>query len=279
MNDELTASASRLMFPVELVPLKKLTGKHSNGLQAVLRSDTDQVIAVHGRDYRLVRNDEVFPEVDALVDDLFDTANMTITDQITANSGKSLRTYRLPSHTVEPAKGDAVEMQVVVMNSYDGSSALRIHTGGLRLVCMNGMVLGDQASKFRAMHRSHFDHQAVIPRIRAATANFMAMEKEWALWTKRQVNEVEAEKVLVAVAAGSEKLLDELRCLWKMDARQGGANLWTLYNTVTYWSTHWGVKAENRTNVVLNREARVAGLLANNPLFHPAADSKLVAIS
>lgn len=42
--------------------------------------------------------------------------------------------------------------QLVLLNSHDGSSALRVFTGLIRLACMNGIITGKSVLDFKAIH-------------------------------------------------------------------------------------------------------------------------------
>jgi hypothetical protein len=46
--------------------------------------------------------------------------------------------------------------ELVLINSHDGSSSLRLMAGLYRLVCANGLIVGDTASELRVVHSSKF---------------------------------------------------------------------------------------------------------------------------
>lgn len=51
--------------------------------------------------------------------------------------------------------------EIVLYNSHDGSSAFRLMAGVYRLVCSNGMIVGDSAFDFRIAHRKNAPEKVV----------------------------------------------------------------------------------------------------------------------
>lgn len=52
--------------------------------------------------------------------------------------------------------------EIVIRNSHDGTSAYDLMTGYFRLICENGMIIGDVANSLKVTHRGHVD---IIPEI------------------------------------------------------------------------------------------------------------------
>ena len=62
--------------------------------------------------------------------------------------------YQMPFPKVETeiAKGDPVRMMLTVRNSYSGHGSLQIVLQAMRLVCLNGMVVGAKFLQFNYRH-------------------------------------------------------------------------------------------------------------------------------
>lgn len=67
----------------------------------------------------------------------------------------NLRIYFPEQHRHEIRSGDAVNLRLECFNSVDGSSRLVILFGWLRLVCANGMVIGETLVELRDIHNKN----------------------------------------------------------------------------------------------------------------------------
>ena len=69
--------------------------------------------------------------------------------------GEGARTtwkYRIPDIKLEVQKGDFVNPEIIIKNSYDGSCEASVVAGAYRLVCSNGMVIGYTLGKNSVRH-------------------------------------------------------------------------------------------------------------------------------
>lgn len=270
-------AAAGLFFPVECKPLSQITGMPDRGLQAVVRKDTNTVLAVHGQRYNLIENSDVYDRVDSAIrdSDKLDTTGMRVVDSIAYEGGRSIRSYIFPEHKISIGRGrrDVTELRLNVINSYDGSTNLRINMGGYRIVCANGMVVGTDVSNYVARHTSGFNVDEVKHRIAASVSNFMDMGDQWQLWSKEECTDAKAIGLIEAFSRGSQAMNAKLFDIWTNESRALGKNMWAFYNALTRWSTHADIKSaslDNAPAIVLEREARVSRFLSN-PLIKAAA--------
>lgn len=78
------------------------------------------------------------------------------------NNGKSLRGTALDSGS---KLGEGAVPQIVVKNTYDGTSSLNFTYGIFRLVCSNGMMVGTQVDKIAVTHSGEIDFESIGDRI------------------------------------------------------------------------------------------------------------------
>ena len=270
-------AAGGLFFPVGCQPLSDLTGMPDRGLQAVVRKDTNAVLAVHGQRYSLIKNSEVYERVDAAIreSDVLDTNGMEIVDSIAYEGGRSIRSYIFPEHKISIGRGrrDVTNLRLNVINSYDGSTNLRINMGGYRLVCANGMVVGTDVSNYVARHTSGFKVDEVKQRVAASVENFVTMGNQWRKWSKEECSDEKAIGLISEFARGSLAMNNKLFDIWINESKTLGKTMWAFFNALTYWSTHAEIKEASLPNapaIVLEREARVSRFLSN-PLIKAAA--------
>lgn len=75
-----------------------------------------------------------------------------------------LRIYLPDDRDFIPAKGDHMKLRLECYNSVDGSCRVLVLLGWLRLVCTNGLVIGESKTELNDLHDSHLD-LGRIPRI------------------------------------------------------------------------------------------------------------------
>lgn len=73
----------------------------------------------------------------------------------------NLRIYFPKSHRHETVGGDAMDLRIECFNSVDGSSRLTILLGWLRLVCANGMVIGETMVELRDIHNQRLSLEPI----------------------------------------------------------------------------------------------------------------------
>lgn len=270
-------AAAGLFFPVECRPLSDLTGRPDRDLQAVVRKDTDTVLAVHGQRYSLIKNDEVYARVDSAIreSEALDTEGMRIEDSVAYEGGRSIRSYIFPEHKISIGRGrrDVTNLRLNVINSYDGSTNLRINMGGYRVVCANGMVVGNDVSNYVARHTSGFDVNEVKQRVAASVENFVKMGDKWRMWSKEPCSDEKAVGLIAEFSRGSAKMNAKLFDIWLNESKNLGKTMWAFFNALTYWSTHADIRSASAPNapaIVLERESRVSRFLGN-PLLKAAA--------
>jgi hypothetical protein len=124
-------------FPVSLQKLYTRDGNEAPRVQAVVREDTNEPLAVVGKRYQLIPHSDVVRQARSFIN-----AMGTPTESFTvARNGAvmlGVLTYKEHTHTV--AKGDTVGLRVYIENSYNATRSLNIRVGALVLSCLNGMV-------------------------------------------------------------------------------------------------------------------------------------------
>ncbi len=136
-------------FPVELAPIK------ANNIVipkkvAVIRTDTNKPVGVVSNLYGLLKHKDVVDSFrEALSNQRYEEKIEVIKD-----GAHLFATYKLPEIQYEVKKGDFVAMQFVAKNSYDGTKSFSLMLGALRLVCLNGMVIGKEFFSYTQRHIS-----------------------------------------------------------------------------------------------------------------------------
>lgn len=80
----------------------------------------------------------------------------------------NLRVYFPEEYDRTFADGHNLQLRLECMNSVDGSSRLVILLGWFRLVCSNGLVIGETKKEIRAIHNENLDLEEIPKAIREA---------------------------------------------------------------------------------------------------------------
>ena len=260
-------------FPVELMPTPHaVTGEPLPNSNQVVRTDTNEVLGVHGGSYKMVSNHDV---VQPILDGI-EAANLSKDREVTIQSydgGRRLRgQVKFPDLVVEPSVGDIVSFRIRWASSHDGSWAYSIFAEGLRLWCDNGCVTADKAATYTAKHTSGLNADASASKVLKGFEIFQNQKEIYqeymaqnvyddqviSMFKKSLAKRVTPSKVLV-----NEFQLDNLIRIWREEKATLGSNKWALYNCLTHWSTH--TQDSKRPHVTRhNREAQVQKLLGSS---------------
>jgi phage/plasmid-like protein (TIGR03299 family) len=104
---------------------------------ATLRADTNEVLGVVGKGYKVIQNRDAFSFFDGVVD--ADEAVYTSGGAI----GKGEKIWiqaKMPAH-IKVGKNDLTEMYVTLYNSHNGQAALKAYLTPIRIVCENTLRL------------------------------------------------------------------------------------------------------------------------------------------
>ena len=220
-------------------------------------------IAVVGSGYTLVQNNDVYPQIeDAIHSSAIDTRGMIRDIKSSHNGARTIVQYTFPAHTIEVVGGDNVMLTIKVLNSYDGSWRFMLFVGAVRLICENGMIIGEWFSEQLCKHTKNIDTDVAVERLDHALEVYTQNANLWIHYPSSAVSDLEASAILMKLSGGSKTLLELLQQTHVKYVDEMGKNLWALFNTLTDWSTHAKFKNEkNKASTIITREAKVRKVL------------------
>lgn len=133
--------AAGLEYGVTLRELRTADGTPVPQRKAVVRADTSDVLGVVGNSYVPVQNRECFGFLDAVV------AEGNLRYHTAGALGKGERIWllaKLPDHIQVKGSDDIAEKFLLLSNTHDGSTALRVHYTVVRVVCQNTLNLAER---------------------------------------------------------------------------------------------------------------------------------------
>ena len=254
-------------YPVEMQPIFSDTGKKIETHRAVVRTDTSEVLGVHGNSYKIITNDDV---INSIMDSIKKTGLGTDYKfkAIVTDNGRKMRAEIIyPNEAFEPVVGDIHQFRINVYNSYDGSWAMQQVSDALRLRCLNGQMFPDVISKTWAKHTTNVSIDGSALKIVKGLNTFKNQKEIYQGYMKAKVDRTSVEAFLKMTLCSvkmksdakkyNEKRLESLLGLYDTEASNLGSNKWALYNSLTYWATHTG-KLKSPENARRIRENEIA---------------------
>ena len=177
------------------------------------------------------------------------------------DGGRMCRTYRFPNIAVEIKKGDPVNLELHLFNSYDVTWPFIVLLGAFRLVCENGLVVGNKFLQVRKCHVFQLKRIDLEGEISTAFNRFSMQTKEWKGWANRQLTAATYAKVMDTMKFGKNatEMIQE-----QVDQKTSGygndgfpiMTLWAFFNILTWFIIFRAVSLNHR--VEMERRLRVA---------------------
>lgn len=144
--------AAGLNFQVDLQPLKTNNDLAVPQRKGVVRTDTNDVLGVVGNSYVPIQNAEAFQFLDTIV------ADGGIRYHTASALGRGERIWmlaKLPGHIRVNSTDDITEKFLLLSNSHDASSSLRVFFSPNRVVCANTLGAAERRSRGQGVSIVH----------------------------------------------------------------------------------------------------------------------------
>ena len=243
-----------LDWSVKTVPLYTAEGVKVDSL-GVQRESDGSILGVVGPRYTPLQNSEAFSFFDPFVESglvQLETAGSL------CSGGKIWILARIAENSdTEIIKGDAVRKFLMLSNSHDGTTAVRVGFTPVRIVCANTLRMAHDGSSELIRVRHGLSVKANIDALRdtinIANRAFEATADQYRLLAQKQINAEDLEKYVKTVLGVKVDADGEIstRAQNQVDAViqlfEGGrgqniqgvsGTLWAAYNGVTEFLTH-----------------------------------------
>lgn len=260
----------RQVQPISAKALKCFdeNGQEIVGYHHIVRGDTGKTLRVAPDTYTVVQNDMAVDAIEsALRKSRLDLTDARFGVDYSHDGGRMFAQWLFPAHTAEVRPGVEATLRVVLLNSYDGSSAVHCRVGAYNWVCANTSVSGKEFGSFRFTHSGEIDLVPAIGKLTLAAEEHVAQVERWKAWPSIPVSDQAVRAVMLSLPQTSETQVDALIHAWLKardeDELQGGPNLWCLYNVLTAWASSKEMVGDggNRAQRNWDRQKRVAGVV------------------
>lgn len=224
-------------FPVMLQKTFLENGEEVPRSRAVVRTDQNKPICSVSDRYNLVPHKEVAEAALTYMDSFGFKKTPEVRFFNNGPSSKLVIQVTNIEKNVEVKKGDYVGIRVYFENSYNGKSSLTVRVGGLRLICLNGML----ASKdiFNLSYRHSGEIEIELPPPKEVITAFHTEVEKWCNWADTPISTVLG-KSLITKTIDEEKIfgMKQYNLLENTWLEQQDQTAWGLYNTFTNVITH-----------------------------------------
>ena len=258
----------------------------STGKQAILRTDTGDILGHHGSRYGKVCQkhaldtaEEMFYESD------IDSTGITRTISCSHSGSNTFAKYTCPAHTFVSPDGDSSMLEALVTTSFNSTFPFLIAFGERLYACNNSNIyLTGAVAMFKAKHTKGLNirrgAEAVGNALKQAQDNHELFQTMYntpvtedvgfntyvaAAGATKQVEEVKKEMGIVHwrnVVSNLPRQNQNLNYMIEKSrdyGRRMGRNQWAVYNTLTDWSSHADATTErSRKNISAIRVQRAA---------------------
>jgi hypothetical protein len=201
--------------------------------KVVLSQDHDRLFGVFNSKSVVVPHTE-------LVDILSDAYHQLYKDQegemkiISMKDGAAIKIEMdLPlERPLDIGNGDKSHLKLYAYNSYDKSLGLKLRTGVMRLICMNGAMIGDQIGQLNARElMDGWSTRSLAAKVRRLLDNSYKVTDVWQSWLDVEVPLSAAERVFTKTFP--KKFVEPI-----LQPDMYPMNMYDLYNHMTRRSTH-----------------------------------------
>ncbi|MAH44537.1 hypothetical protein CMI37_01835 [Candidatus Pacearchaeota archaeon] len=231
------------LFPVKEVPAigYKVT---ESGHKFIVREDTGDVLSCVSNSYKLINNQDVYNKALPVLEK---NKCELVEAQSFSNGARTTWKWRFPETKVEIGKGDFVNPEIIIRNSYDGSTEASAMAGAFRLVCTNGLVIGHILSRNGIRHivGNTGNFEELVENTIRTTNKVFTQEFPMLVSTKIRKKHIEN---LVKMFPGTvmETLVQHI-------IAKPPETYWDLLNAATWISTHSMSRSREATHKIENK--------------------------
>ncbi len=181
------------------------------GYFATVRTDTDQVLGMVGKDYRIVQNTDAFTFFDSIVGGdgiLYETAGAL------GNGERIFITAKLPDY-IKVGSDDLIEKYIFLTTSHDGSGSITAAFTPIRVVCVNtlSMALNNCSNVVKIRHTESAQERLKQAHKIMGISSTLSTQLEVIFneWTKVKITDKQVMRLIQEAMAPSKEVLENIR--------------------------------------------------------------------
>ena len=245
-------------FPVKeaAVTFDTPQGDVPTDYKLIVREDTNQILSCMTNDYKLITNEQV---MSTALPALKKNKAVLTEYETFGNGARTQWKFRIPDIKVKIDDKDFVNPEIVIKNSYDGSTEVKAYCGAYRMVCSNGLVIGYAMGQGKGIRHigdnSEKDVEDIIERIIYQVTEVFDNDFPKLVETK-----VHSPHVAKVIELFPETVMKDLVNNLIVSNPQ---TYWDLLNACTFIATHKMKRSREATHKLENKIYPLVKSLAN----------------
>ena len=242
-HNDITTVPTAVAVPVSFTDQVNLDGMaDAEGYRAIVDPNNNNVFSILSTKYKIMQHTEVLEKVEDSIakHPEYGTPKRMIT---TVNGGARLRAkYTFPDIEV-PIKDskDLVNPQLEIRNGYDGMWGFGCLFGAFRLVCSNGLVIGEAVMQFKKKHYNPAQQFLMTDMLENSLEQFSMQTELWRGWVDNVLDVKQVENTLESMQL-RQKERNEIEELSETHSHATvntpDISQWILFNILTQYITH-----------------------------------------
>ena len=226
----------------------------AKGYKAIVDSDTGKVFSIVSKDYQIITHEQAIEQIESGIAQNDNLGRYDTQIDFYNGGGRMRCTFTFPEISAEIEKGDYINPQLHMSNSYDVTWPFAVTLGALRVLCSNGLVIGEEIFNIRKRHVYELDELHIRKSIAIATKKFKKQAEQWVELADIPLHSTTYGKVMESMKFG-KGATEEIQQSVDQDA--SGYNnedfpvisLWAFYNVLTWYITHRAVSLNHRVEM------------------------------
>jgi hypothetical protein len=173
--DEYRNASGNILFPAVCetpITWGDFNKNRADGFKAIVNPETGKVFSVVSTGYKLIRHEDAADRLENILNEHPEFGKYSTKTEIYNEGARLRRTYCFYQRGVEIDKGDLVNPELHLSNSYDRSWPFTVLLGAFRLICNNGLVVGIKFIHLKKRHAHNFDQIDIENQVSKALERF-----------------------------------------------------------------------------------------------------------
>lgn len=215
--------------------------------KAITNEEGSYLYTIVSNQYKLIQHEDILTMVGECINENIEYGKYTEEQSFTHFGGRMRAQFKFPEAEVEithNGKPDTVNPQIEVFNSYDTSWKFQLLFGAFRLICSNGLVIGEKVLHLQKRHIESLslDREVIKAVLIQYMRTFSEQKEIWKNWVDRTISQAEAkeivEKRLNFGKTGIEEISSEIELSSGQSIESKVISYWIFYNILCQYITH-----------------------------------------
>ena len=225
------------------------------GAKALINPDNGNLYSVVSNVYQTIPYKTTLDMIEDAIQSTPEFGNFKRSVNFMNDGGRMIAKYRFTDHLIPVgSNADLVHPEVYVRRSYDTSWGFILLLGAFRLVCSNGLVVGEKILEYKHKHTTGLDQKILLESLKGSMDKFSRQTKIWESWLDRVTTPNEYERVMNKMEFGQrhtrdiEKEVEVSSNITLEDIKTKTLSYWMFFNIISQYITH-KIKRNNTINL------------------------------